>query len=321
MTTAEMFRRFSSSIQPNQVVGLGLRLCNVYDPLASPPTFMMESKFSPTHLMLGNFPLKSINIHWDDISHITLCDISTEACIDVLRRAPALEYFNISIQDRCEIKQPILHPRLRSLHLSRSDHYIEEFLARINLPSLKEWTQDMCNRNFPVAAMVSFSKRSGCCLKVLHLYTLTTYSKGLDTFLQAIPTLEQIHLSFDSAFSVKTIMDDILPRIFRPAPGSGSILVEGHTPEPFLPRLQFVECNAVGRNAPLSWDCIPRLYRQGHRRSLALKTIVNKSDINEETALQLLQLADEGLNLQIFDISIGGYFLENFRKRMCGQGV
>ena len=88
-----------------------------------------------------------------------------------------------------------------------------------------------------------------------------------------------------------------------------------------IPRLQFVECNAVGRNAPLSWDCIPRLYRQGHRQSLALKTIVNKSDINEETVLQLLQLADEGLNLQIFDISIGGYFLENFRKRMCGQGV
>jgi hypothetical protein len=34
-----------------------------------------------------------------------------------------------------------------------------------------------------------------------------------------------------------------------------------------------------------------------------------------------LQLADEGLDLQIFDISIGGCFLENFRKRMCEQGV
>jgi len=117
------------------------------------------------------------------------------------------------------------------------------------------------------------------------------------------------------------MMDDILVRIFRPAPGSGSILVESHTPEPFLPRLQFMECNTVERDAPLSWDCIPQLYRQGHRRSLALGTIVNKSDITDETALQLLQLAGEGRNLQIFDISIGGYFPENFRKRICEQGV
>jgi hypothetical protein len=118
-------------------------------------------------------------------------------------------------------------------------------------------------------------------------------------------------------------MDDILARIFRPAPASGIILVEGldHTPESFLPRLQFMECNTVGRDAPFAWDRIPQLYRQGHRRSLALKTIVNKSDISDETALQLLQLADEGLDLQIFDISIGGCFLENFRKRMCEQGV
>ena len=321
MTTPEMFRRFSGSVQPNQVVGLGLRLCDdLYD--LAPPNFMMESEFAPTRLMLGDFPLASINIRWDNITHITLRDINTEAYINILQRATGLEYYNISIHSRCKIREPIVHPRLRSLHVSSVSRpgYIEDFLGAITLPSLEEWTQNMCNQYLPVAAMVSFFKRSGCCLKVLHLATISQLSKAkhLTTLLRAIPTLERIHLS--SNYINKPKMDNVLAQIFLPAPGSGSTLVEGHTADSFLPRLQFMECNTAF-SSPFSWDRIPQLYRQGHRRSLVLKTMVKKSDISDETALQFLQLADEGLDLQIFDFSIGGCFLENFRKRMCEQGV
>jgi hypothetical protein len=72
---------------------------------------MMESEFAPTHLMLGNFFLTSINIRWDNITHITLRDINAEAYLDVLERATGLEYYNISIHSRCKIRMPILHPR------------------------------------------------------------------------------------------------------------------------------------------------------------------------------------------------------------------
>jgi len=106
-TTRGIFKRFSSSIQPNQLVGLGLRLCDVYD--FSPPSFMMESELSPTHLMLRDFPLTSVNIRWDNITHLTLWDSSTEECIDALRRAPGLEYYHISIHSGCEIRKPIVH--------------------------------------------------------------------------------------------------------------------------------------------------------------------------------------------------------------------
>jgi hypothetical protein len=41
----------------------------------------------------------------------------------------------------------------------------------------------------------------------------------------------------------------------------------------------------------------------------------------DETALQLLQLVDEGVDLQISDQSIGGDFLENFRNGTHKQGV
>lgn len=109
-------------------------------------------------------------------------------------------------------------------------------------------------------------------------------------------------------------MDDILIRIFESVP-------EDHTCEPFLPRLQFIECKMADPVAPFSWDYVPILYRNGHRRSLALRAFARKSHMTDETAAQLLQLVDEGVDLQIIDDFKGGNFLENFRNRMHEQEV
>jgi len=48
-----------------------------------------------------------------------------------------------------------------------------------------------------------------------------------------------------------------------------------------------------------------------------------ESHISDETALQLLKLTDEGVNLQTLDKTtrMGGNFLENFRKRMYREGL
>jgi hypothetical protein len=131
-----------------------------------------------------------------------------------------------------------------------------------------------------------------------------------------MPSLERIYLSFYTELPVNAMMDGILARIFCPAPGSSDISVEDSTPQPFLPHLQFMECDTYNEYAPFSWDRIPLLCHQGHRRSLMLKIHVKDVDISDEIALQLLQLADEGLDLQINQNS-SGHFLENFRKRMC----
>ena len=322
ITGEDIFERFVWYTQPNQLIGLHLRLI---DQPSQPPNFMIKSEFTPTHveLAISAFPLTSIDIRWDKTTHIALHDISPVECIEVLRRAPRLEYCSISMSTPGEVsfREPILHPGLRSLHLSAS-YYINEFLEEINLLSLEQWTQHMAGFDYlPVAAMLSLVKRSGCCPKILNLECLPHDSKSLTNLPQAIPTLEQIHLSFNSGLKVNGMMDDILTRIFCPAPTSGSILVEGHTPESFLPRLQFMKCNTLSRHAPFSWDCIPQLYCQGHHRPLVLKTIINNADITDETAIRLSQLADEGLDLQVFDALIDGCFLANFRKRMCEQGV
>jgi len=53
--------------------------------------------------------------------------------------------------------------------------------------------------------------------------------------------------------------------------------------------------------SPFSWDRIPQLYHQGYRRSLTLRSAAEESHISDDTALQLLELTDEGVNLQILD--------------------
>jgi hypothetical protein len=320
-TTADMFRRFSGSILPNQLIGLGLQLI----PKSfshQPPDFMIESEFTPTHLMLGPFPLTSVNVRWDNISHLTLCTFNDPESVDVLRRALNLEYYNISMYQLRRVtstfSMPVVHPRLRSITLTGD---IEDFLEAIALPSLEEWTQSIEGENLPVAAMVSLFKRSGCHLKVLDLADFPDDSRALNILLQAMPSLERIELTFDWRVSnISTIMDDVLARIFHPAPDSSNISVEEPTHQSFLPRLQYMCCKSPELVDPFSWERIPQLYR-GHRRSLVVNTVVNKADITDETAFQLLQLADEGLDLQIFDASMGGYFLDIFRKRTFGQIV
>jgi hypothetical protein len=300
--------RFSSSAELTQLVGLALELGGTFggrSPL--PREFTMESL---THLKLINFPLTSINVCWDNITHATISEITIDEGLDLLRRAPGLEYYCVSMSESHEIsvQKPIphRHSRLRSLVLSTP--HLENFLDAINLPTLEEWTQN--TRYLPVVAMLSFLTRSGCRIKSLNLTNNAPPSGYLETLLQEIPSLERIQLSYlTPSYSKRGILDDILTRIFHSVP-------EDRTPGSFLPRLQFIECKMEGFVAPFSWSSIPKLYRHGHRRSLKLKAFVCKSNIPDDTAIQLLQLVDEGVDLQIVDLTMGGDFLENFRNRM-----
>jgi len=309
---ADIIKRFSSSTEPKQLVCLELAATPV-KALLPMPEFMTESKLNVTHLKLSRFPLTLINVRWDNITHATLSEVTIRKGLDLLRQAPSLEYYCLSTCARRDIGfiNSVLHPRLRSLHLSTS--YTEGVLNKINLPSLEEWTPNTSGERHSIAAMLSFVQRSGCSIKVLNLDNLSTLYE-VENLLQKLPSLERLQLCFWlTEGDEEAVMDDILLRIFD----SDSDL----TPEPFLPHLQFLECKMGDPVPPFSWHYIPMLYRNGLRRSFALKAFASKSHINDETAAQLLQLADEGVDLQIIDQSKGGDFLENFRNRMHEQEV
>jgi len=318
---ADIFEHFSGDIQPNQLVNLHLNARS--DDSQPLPNFMMESELIPTQLVLIDFPLTSVNVCWDGITHLTLRNtgIYSDDFIDVLQRAPRLEYYNISIPQQPEVtfSKHILHPRLRSLKL---DDWIQDFLKpscmegfleAVTLPSLEEWTQRLNGIRLPLT-ILSLLERSGCHLKVLHLKHIPNDPEGLNTLLQAIPSLEHIKLSFaEYGFDVRPIMDDFLTRIFNPA--------EDPALDSFLPRLRSIHyisrvthTQEVGE---FPWDRIPQLYRQTCRQSLALKSSADFPRISDETARQLLLLIDEGVDLQIIDPIYGGNILEGF---VSGRG-
>ena len=309
---ANIFERFSAYTQPNQLVNIYLKVFNDLSLQVDPqppqvPNFMMSSEFNPTQLMLIDFPLTSVNIFWGNITHLTLRNISAEEGIDILQRAPTLEYYDISLCQSSDtiFREPSLHSRLHSLKLT---NYVEGFLEAITHPSLEECTQYIRDIDpLLVAVMVSLLNRSGCCLKALNLNYVPDDVESLITLLQAIPSLERINLSFDFGFVPSPMMDEILIRIFYPPPGS-----EDPATNSFLPCLQSMpHCRSPDYGDPFSWDRIPQLYHLGHRRLRTLGSTAYgyQSPINHETALQLLQLADEGVDFEIIDEKMGGDYM------------
>jgi len=121
-------------------------------------------------------------------------------------------------------------------------------------------------------------------------------------------------------FEDTAILDDILTRMSRRTPESDVNSVEGAASESFLPHLQLVDCGANDETiSPFTWDLIPRLYYQGQRWSLTLKSWAHESHISDETALQLLQLVEEGVDLQICELTTRRDLLKKFRERMKGE--
>jgi hypothetical protein len=314
---ADIPERLCGSTQPNQLLFLDLGTDGGRPPT---PKFVMKSKPFPTQLVLINFPPTTIDIGWDNITRAILCDLTADECLEVLQRAPLLKYCQaqLLIHPTDEPGTTILHRRLRSLNSSCSG---TRFLEAINVPSLKEWTHSAQSvLPLPVAAMVSLLKRSGCCLKILNLQHISPPRDDLSLLFEAMPSLERLKLDFWSVKNADGVMDNTLARIFNSPSGNSTYPSEDASCEYFLPCIQFVECTTYCGAALFSWNHIPQLYRQGHRRSLMLKSAAKESHISDEIALELLKLTDEGVDLQILDTTrrAGGDFLENFRKKVCG---
>jgi len=315
---ADISERLCGSVQPNnQLFGLDLQVSGKTSPTQK---FVMKTKPFPTQLTLFNFSPTSIDIGWDNITHASLCSLSANECLDVLRRAPALEYCVAEPRDDDTVNfvPTILNSRLLSLNFTSRG---TKFLDAINVPSLEEWVQNTDGGPLSVTAMVSLLERSGCCLKILSLQHISAPPDNLSILFEAMPSLERLQLHFYSVKNADGVMDDILARIFNSPPGNSTIPSEEASRESFLPHLQFMECIPLSYAtfAPFSWNHIPQLYRQGHRRSLTLRSTADESHISDGTALQLLKLIDEGVDLQICDKTTkgGGDFLENFRKKLC----
>jgi len=186
---ADVHERISGSMQPNKITSLEL---GVYGDRLPTQKFITESKPNPKYLSLIEFPPTSIDIRWDNVTHAMLGSLYLEECVEVLQRAPALEYchiYGLPDDPTIDFDIVILHPRLRSLN---SNHNSQDLLYVINVPSLEEWTHDMGDEQYDCASMVSLLDRSNCFLKVLNLEG--DLPEDLSALLQATPLLESLCL-------------------------------------------------------------------------------------------------------------------------------
>ena len=311
---ADVHERISGSTQPNKITSLELA---IYGDRSPTQKFITESKPNPKYLSLINIPPTSIGIGWDNVTHVALSELYFKESVEVLQRAPALEYCQISgIPDRCwddptiDLDMVILHPQLRSLN---TNYNTESLFYVINAPSLEEWTHDLSDIQNDCPGLISLLETSNCILKVLKLEG--NLPEDLCPLLQATPFLECLYLS-SSWPTCAAVLDDMFTRMSRTTLDSDISSVADAASGSFLPHLRFLECRANTETiAPFNWDLIPHLYRQGHRWSLTLDSSTHESHISDETALQLLQLVEEGVDLRICEVKMRRD-LKKFRKKM-----
>jgi hypothetical protein len=230
---ADLPERLCGSIQPNQLFGLELAVDGERSPTQK---FIMKRKPFPTRLILVNISPTSIDIGW---GNITRAFLNANECLEVLRRAPALEHCLAEPLDEAAVEfGATFHPRLRSLAFTSIG---TNFLEAINVPSLEEWIHNTDSGPLPVTAMVSLLERSGCCLKILNLKHMSAPPDDLSILFQAMPSLERLRLHL-SVKNTDGVMDDILARIFNSSPCNSTIPSEESNRQSFLPRLQVLEC-------------------------------------------------------------------------------
>jgi hypothetical protein len=63
------------------------------------PTFKMELMPNPNRLSVIYCKLKTLDIGWGNLTHVTLDSVELHECIDLIQRAPLLESLSL---DYCE---------------------------------------------------------------------------------------------------------------------------------------------------------------------------------------------------------------------------
>ena len=164
---------------------------------------------------LSYFPVKGINIHWDNLTHLTLHSMSIVDSFLILRKAPRLVFCEatgpFSPRYGGQIQTPVL-TSLKSLQLLVTI-FAEEFLDNLVAPHLEEFSlPDYYVPSMEVAA--SFLRRSACSLRSFSVIfsIFRSYSEGVMNILQSMPSLNTLSILSTSFLDAITTHEDCDPR-------------------------------------------------------------------------------------------------------------
>lgn len=218
-----------------------------------------------------------------------------DGCIEVLQQAPLLEIYSIQLCWMNSLppipKIFVRHTRLQTLKLFQFPfELLCGFLEVLELPSLQAYHLQAPNDDIAVDNVISLLNHSGVDLKQLTLDVHQPQLEDIKKLLNAVPSLQILHLNFCCAANGPVIRE-LFEHLFSSMP-IGDI-------SGFLPTLR---CLTISGWKISIWECTPCLFSSPHRKLLRLE--VNKrSDIKieKDTLRTILRLVDEGFNIRIFE--------------------
>ena len=266
------------------------------------PTFKMNTKPGPMKFTVAFVSLKAVDIAWDRLVHLEVNTTSLDGVLQVIRDAPLLEICSLSrISSPIDVPETIIrHPHLRTLKLScMQTGAFTKFINSLELPSLESWAL-ASEENVIAVDAISFLKRSGSGLKTLDLcQTQAPAFEDFERLLQAAPHLQRLIVD-SAADDFSPMMDYILEKISASPPSA--LQKDNHAV--FLSDLHCLTLRGQELNA---WECIPLIYQWTHRKLLSLHIQMECIKIRDEISSILVQLADEGIDLGIFDLDYEDY--------------
>jgi hypothetical protein len=175
LSTPSFFGLFCGTSPPSNLRSLQLIPTFEWEEQFHLPTFRMNSRPSPTRLIINNFPVLNIDIMWDKLEYLLVWDTTFDGCIELMQRASYLQSCSLSME-LFRTSSPhstgiVRHLCLRKLDLFDFpvDVLIHWFLNLMELPSLKEYHYDSDQDDILADSLVSLLNRSGCRLQVLKL--------------------------------------------------------------------------------------------------------------------------------------------------------
>jgi hypothetical protein len=272
-----------------------------------PLTFRMNARPNPMKFKIFGFLLEGVDVAWDNLVHLDLNWTTFDGILQIIRDAPLLEICSLSFIsppiDDFRIPEIIIcHPYLRTLKLIflQQTSVFHRFINSLELPSLESWSLEFhdLEESIVVDIMTSFIKRSGCSLKTLDIeQNQAAAVEDFERFLQALPYLQHLRVACSPPLydrSLTPVMDNILERI------SASPAMQTRHTVGFLPGLQSLQLSGHKLN---TWACIPLIFRLPHRKLLKVDITMNSVTIGDDDLEELVELVDQGIELDIYDCS------------------
>ena len=289
-STGSFFHLFCGTSPPSNL--RSLQLINKFNRIEL-PAFRMNSRPSPTHLTIQNFPVLNIDIMWDSLKHLKMWETSLGGSLELMRRTPHLQSCSLLSRVSSALPTAVLrHMGLRKLELFESPVFLLiDFLKSIELPSLEEYHYHSHKGDILSDSVVSLLKRSGSRLKVLNLELEgeEPAMEDINNLRDAVPYLQEFQLELrrpgpKTAF----VMDDLFIQLSLSPPA-----LEGGAPG-LLPDLQLYSGEGY------MFDCIPDIFSWPHRKTLSLQVEGSrKMVVNDDISHKISKLINQGFKIRI----------------------